>query len=438
MGAPLHIVSLADRGVTGTALARRNVIELGRRLRRPIGFEHICLPPSPVLLSDLLFVERFGATLPAETLAAVRDAHERLRAASVIIVDDIAEMAIPGGQAYAALSHDLVRNPLADLITVRRQRYPALHHLLPVTFVAGCDLPLAGRTESIAAVAALLGKPIFRVATIGAFAEHTAGWDYRSVATAAGACGGRAVIDQAHFLAALEAWIVAQGDTVSPSPRAHAVPFDVSDLGHYCSHFIRRGAVDAMIDRYASFCLAGQLSSAPYVAQAIERAGKSYVRAPHYAPGQIEAAGPADYEVIVSLGPQGEHPTARPVVAIDSCGMLPNPADDISYGAHTHEMPESARDWHCPFAFARDTDRAAHEALAEATQADKQQVKEQRRARRAAANQRRAGKARRERPIDPDRAAVIAARDERRAARDRHIAAREAALARRKAGRPPV
>ncbi|MCR0980614.1 hypothetical protein [Roseomonas populi] len=78
---------------------------------RPGVLEHICLPPSPVLLSDLLFLDRLGGQVAKDALRAVRRAASILRGASFLLIDDIAEFHIAASQVYAALSHDLRRNP---------------------------------------------------------------------------------------------------------------------------------------------------------------------------------------------------------------------------------------------------------------------------------------------------------------------------------------
>src|SRR6202008_3886133 len=139
----------------------------------PVTFEHLCLPPSPIILSDLIFHDWFQPRAESGNFSAVDRALETLKTASVIIVDDAAEMLVGGGQAYGALSHGFERDPNCDLIGFRWPRYAQYHEHLPLTFVAGVDLAFGDRTKVLDMLSAYLKTPIFRISLVAGFEPFT-------------------------------------------------------------------------------------------------------------------------------------------------------------------------------------------------------------------------------------------------------------------------
>jgi hypothetical protein len=87
----IHIVSLADAGSL-RHLQPEHVERLSRLLGAPVVIEHLCLPPSPILLSDLVFQEWFLPRVDRADYAAVERQLNKLRRASLILVDDVAEI----------------------------------------------------------------------------------------------------------------------------------------------------------------------------------------------------------------------------------------------------------------------------------------------------------------------------------------------------------
>ena len=358
----LRIVSLADLR-TVARLSERHLDALERRLGCPVSFEHVCLPPSPVLLSDLVFDAYFSPRLEPAAMAAVRAAFARLRGASVILMDDGAELRLPPNQAYAPLSHSLARDPNADLIAVRWQGYARQHHRLPAGFASGRDMALEDRAATIPLLAALLAKPVFRIAAHPGLAAYTADWEYQARPGTPDAPLAPGIVDPGRLAEALGCWLEAL-----PTPPARvALPrgarLDMADLGHFCSHFTNRAAIDTLLAAYASFCIAGQDSSVPYIREALGRAGKPYVCVPSYAPEMLRTVDLA-YECLLVCGAWGELPAGVPGGAImftsNSLATTFNIADPklagLVFKRNSAADPASGTDWFYPARLHRDWD----------------------------------------------------------------------------------
>jgi acyl-CoA synthetase (AMP-forming)/AMP-acid ligase II len=310
----LRIVSLADRH-TLTKLTEKHLDQLSRRLGCPVSLEHVCLPPSPVILSDLVFADYFAPRLEPGALSSVQACLAKLRGASVIVTDDAAEMRLPPNQAYGVLSHNLERDPRSDLITVRWQHYARQHHLLPTTFVAGRDLPLEERTATLDRLAAYLRKPLFRIASFSGLESLTRGWEFRSFPDSDEPPLAEGLVRPDRMLEALADWIDALPEPPARVTLPRAGRLDMNDLGHFCSHFAYQPHIDKLLDAYGSFCIAGQESSIPYIRRVLSEAGKPFVCVPSYAP-EILATVELDYECLLICGAWGNFPLTKPTGAI--------------------------------------------------------------------------------------------------------------------------
>jgi hypothetical protein len=354
----LRIVSLADRQ-TISRLKDRHLDALAARLGCPVTLEHVCLPPSPVILSDLIFADYFAPRLEPGSLATVQAALDKLRHASLILVDDGAELRLPPNQAYGVLSHSLERDPRADLITVRWQGYARQHHTLPLTYVSGRDLPLDERRASLDRLAAYLGRKIFRIASYPGLAPFTEGWDFRSFPNTDNPPFAEGQIRPTRLLAAIADWAETERPPrvpLQPGPRLNML-----DLGHFCSHFADRKSIDTLLAAYDSFCIAGQESSIPYIRRALAAAGKRHVTVPSYAP-EILATIDQPYDCLLICGAWGDYPIKSPAAAIMFIAQSPartlNIADprlsNLIFKRSATYDPPSATDWFAPFRLHRD------------------------------------------------------------------------------------
>ena len=98
--------------------------DLEQLLGCPVRFEHVCAPPVPALLSDLIFVEYFLPGRDGPDFAGVVSLLAKIRSASVLLFDDIAELGFGTG-IFPVLSHQFERDPAADLLCYRWQSTPA-------------------------------------------------------------------------------------------------------------------------------------------------------------------------------------------------------------------------------------------------------------------------------------------------------------------------
>ncbi len=355
----LRIVSLADRH-TINLIAEHHLDTLGARLGCRVTLEHVCLPPSPVLLSDLIFADYFAPRLDPAATVAVQSALVRLRGASVILTDDVAELRIPPNQAYGVLSHNLERDPRSDLIAVRWQSYPRLHHMLPTSFVSGRDMPLDDRALTLRQLAAYLGKPVFRIATFPGLSTYTAEWEYRALPGTAERPVQPGLVEPGRMLAALAGWM----ETLPQPPERFALTagpaLEMNDLGHFCSHFAHQAHVDRILAAHERFCLAGQDSSLAYVDRVLAAAGKSFVRVPSYAPEILSSAD--SFDCLLLCGAWGEAPAGVKAASLmfpfhgaPSTFNIDDPEQTaLVFKRNSRHDPPSGTDWFHSFTLRRD------------------------------------------------------------------------------------
>jgi len=387
----IRIVSLADRASFGR-LTETDIDRLSRKLGAPVTFEHICLPPSPVILSDLIFHDYFQGRSPDGNFAAVDRAFATLKSASAIIVDDVAEMLIGGAQVYGALSHNLERNSNCDLISFRWQRYAQFHDTLPLTFVAGTDMAFADRTKALDMLGAYLKKPIFKMALVHGFEEFTEGWDYQPEVGQGGKSARR--IDPRHFISVFVPWARRRAGPLQTFLASGIEKLRLNDLAHFCAHLVSKEAADKVIAKFDRFCIVGQRSSVPYLRKEMERQGKSYIYAASYAP-EILGSLPQEYDCVVICGAQGDFAVEGPAVAlmratrIERIMSIDDPAlEKMPFNPPFHAYPDSGTDWFYPFDLAREVNsrqlmsvRSLHKNAKREAAGNLAQLKRERRAR---------------------------------------------------------
>ncbi|HWY15763.1 MAG TPA: AMP-binding protein [Rhizomicrobium sp.] len=358
----IHIVSLADRRVMQD-LSESHIEKLSTCLGVPVSLTHVCLPPSPIILSDLIFHDYFEPRLPPDAFIGIDRAFAKLRQASMIIVDDRAEMFFPPRQVYGVLSHNLERDEQADLVSVRWQRYAQFHDRLPLTVVSGADLSLEDRTNVLDMLSMYLGIPIFRIAEIQGYDRFTREWDHRPLTAATAGLGGHSPADPDILISALGRWLENLGDKVKPVRTSANIKLETSDLGHYCSAYIKKDKVDRLLAKYESFCIAGQSSSIPYIRRELDRQRKAYYCVQSYAP-DILAKLAGSFDCLLICGAMGKFPVSGPAAAIMSRGhgwQTQNIDDPELSGCQFTEdsYPATREDWFYPFQ--KDRIRSANE-----------------------------------------------------------------------------
>jgi acyl-CoA synthetase (AMP-forming)/AMP-acid ligase II len=356
----VRIVSLADLQ-TLNGLEQQHLESLSETLGCPVVLEHVCLPPSPIILSDFIFHDYFQPRLDQEAFSAVDRILAKLRSASLLLMDDVADMWVPPSQDYGVLSHGLERSPLADLLSVRWQRYALRHHQLPLTVVSGSDLPLEFRSRTQDLLSTYLKKPIFRIATSSSFGDFTRDWEYRPLIGPTGTLKRSGKLDWGDLLKNLATWIAALPDPPARYAGDRSSKIRIDDLGHFCSGIASQQHVDRILEKYNSFYLAGQRSSTPYIWKRLIEMGKPFRHIPSFSPRILEKV-PEKYECLLICGAQGAHwidnlPTAAimragvragehhvRVVHIDDPELTERP-----FWVQQRERPNSGEDWFYPF-----------------------------------------------------------------------------------------
>jgi acyl-CoA synthetase (AMP-forming)/AMP-acid ligase II len=310
----LRIVSLADRRIL-KHLKEDHIRQLTSLVDSPVHFEHTCLPPSPILLSDLIFLDYFLPRLDhQEDFSAMLQVREKLRSASLLLVDDAAELHFSIRQFYPVLSHRFVRSADADLLAFRWQSYTRNHDKLPITVVAGEDLDLADRDKSLNLLSSYLGIPIVRIATVSSLEPYTKGWEYPSRQSLSGGPGLRP-IDPVAFVKFLSTWVAEHSPKSSQLPANTDFALSLDDLPHFCSHFVDQEALDIVLDSYQRFCIAGSRASVAYIRRKLdEDPDKSYCHITTPSRTAIEAASPHD--CVLVCGPTIEIDHSGPVACV--------------------------------------------------------------------------------------------------------------------------
>ena len=316
-GDRLAIVSMADgRSVAGLTAVHLARLEAAAGL--PVVWENLCLPPTPVVLSDVVFFDHFLPRDPSPKFDAVIPALRALRSASMIIIDDIAELLF-GQFAYPVLSHRFERSAAADLLVWRWQRYTERHHELPIG-VLNLWQTQHVRNQFIERLGRYLGIPVFRIATLRSFEKYTADWEFVSRSNADWTM--ELTVDMEALVSCLAEFIARERRHMRLRPGSDGeIPLS-PDLPHFCSMYADRAKIDAVLAQHDRFCVIGTDSSIPYVVRRIEALGKRWVRT-----NNLNLAGQgitdADFDCVLQTGSWGRPETNRPIYQLFTAGWNP-------------------------------------------------------------------------------------------------------------------
>jgi len=318
-GDRLAIASMADgrlvAGLTATHLAR-----LEAAAGSPVVWENLCLPPTPAVLSDLVFFDHFLPRDPSPKFDAVIPALRALRSASMIIIDDVAEFLF-GQFAYPILSHRFERSAAADLLVWRWQRYTERHHELPIGVLNLWQTERV-RNQFIERLGRYLGVPVFRIATLRSFEEYTAAWEFVSRSNADWTM--ELAVDIEALISCLAEFIARERRRMPLRPGSECENRLPSDLPHFCSMYADRAKIDAVLAQHDRFCVIGTDSSVPYVIRKIDSLGKQWLRT-----NNLNLAGQGivdtDFDCVLQTGSWGRPETSLPVYQLFTAGW--NPAE---------------------------------------------------------------------------------------------------------------
>ena len=305
----ISIIWLADAKLT-RSWTDQHLARLSAAVGRPVSFEYLCLPPVPVVLSDLVFHDYF---LPRERdqekYAEIKYVLGKLKNASIVIVDDVAEMLFGEGY-FPFLNHQFRRSPQADRLIYRFQKYTRNHHELPVG-VANLHNTRGIRDEYIDRLSDYLGVPVFRIATLESCSDLTKNWDYVEW------CNSDWTMeldsDSDAMVEALAAFMRRRkGELPVRTGEIRRILRHVAHT-HFCSMVADKSKIDELISRYDSFCIYGPRASLPYFRKCLEAEGKSYVIADR---SSELSAFKGQFDCVVQTGTTGRPRTAKPVFQI--------------------------------------------------------------------------------------------------------------------------
>jgi acyl-CoA synthetase (AMP-forming)/AMP-acid ligase II len=313
----IAIVSIAD-GRTISGITKEHLERLSLAVGAPVTLEHVCLPPTPVILSDLVFFDYFLAREWSDLYRPVVDALSKLRGASMLLVDDIAELLF-GQFAYPVLNRRFERSPAADLLVWRWQKYTQHHDQLPIS-VVNLWQTQPFRNEFICRLGQYLGIPIFRIATLHSYAEHTAAWDFVERTNADWTT--QLEVNTERLIASLASYLHENGDRLPRrTGRVNPLPM-VQDAPHFCSMYIDRHKVESVLARFDRFCLVGPKSTGTFVRRRLRELGK-----PFFETSNLNLRGQGysddDFDCVLQVGSWGRVETSKPIFQLFSAGWDP-------------------------------------------------------------------------------------------------------------------
>lgn len=317
-GPVLKVVSLFD-GDYLLNLMPSVFAELGRELGVSIHYEHVCCPPAPILLSDLIFEEQFAGRDPREGVYdSLSGALRSIRNADLIIVDDLVQMGWPAinDTHYPRISRRFEADPRSDALAVRWARYSEGNDMIATELVASEEITATQASQGLDDLESYLGVPIVRVALTAQFGDQTQGWPVRQLrdCVALLARAGDPDVDFADLRRQLLAALLSACAKLKPNEGEAGHKWHVSDQNHWCSWLINRDFVDFVLDRHDSFLVLGKKASVPYLSNEAARRGKILTyRSDLICP-------PGDYACVLQTGSWGLPVTEKPIFPLMMAG----------------------------------------------------------------------------------------------------------------------
>jgi acyl-CoA synthetase (AMP-forming)/AMP-acid ligase II len=273
---------------------------IARAIGCPVHFEHLCVPPVPILFSDLVFLDYFLPRNPDPAYGAVASILQKIKNASLILIDDEDCLRLPEFSAYPVLDHRFTIHPDAELLGHRLQRYTQDHHLLPRRVVLGRDITPDLINSTLKNLQQYLAIPVFKMAFHAPFQAFTNDWDF-CAHTQIGRDIDRTQDTKwlSHFREGLLQFIRRHDREFPKRPGDGRNRFTMVDTPHFCSILMNRMAVDFVTRIYNSFCIVGLPSSVPYLQKRLDQLAKPYFFSSRIVPAR------EDYECLILTGGVG-------------------------------------------------------------------------------------------------------------------------------------
>jgi hypothetical protein len=270
----------------------------------PVHFEHICVPPIPILLCDLFFHDYFLPKNPAPAYGVFSSILQKIKNASLILVDDEDNLRLPPFCAYPILDFQFAMHPDAELLGHRMQRYTQNHHLLPRSVVLGREITPEKINPALNNLERYLGVPVLRMAFHEQFRAYTEKWhfcEYRQFVSDADKLKNPLWVER--FEQVLADFIRNGNFRKRSGEPKNYFTFDTAP--HFCSFLMNRLAVDFVTQQYDSFCILGPPSSLPYLQRRLDELGKAYFFSSQLFPAR------EDYDCLIITGGTGRMPNTK-------------------------------------------------------------------------------------------------------------------------------
>ena len=317
------IVALTEGSIVET-ITDADLGALSSRIGCKVVLEHVCAPPSPVLLSDLIFHDYFMAREWPEQKDAYAALHAilmKVKRAALILVDDNIEFYRSRSFHHVVLDHQFHRDARSGQMAWRYQRYTSQHHRLPIRVVHPSELPHPN--VALSRLQAYLGVPVVRMAFGPNFRGETADWEFRPLNQPLPHTGPW-TYDRTVLLDLIAQSLEKQGERVARQ-YVPQLPKNIAldNMAHFCADLMDREKLSSIIDRHQRFCLVGPVSSVVFLEEEIKRRGKICFRCLHDwglmppdTPGQ-------EYDCIVQVGCWGKPAIDVPIYQVFWSGWRP-------------------------------------------------------------------------------------------------------------------
>jgi acyl-CoA synthetase (AMP-forming)/AMP-acid ligase II len=341
----IRIVSTADRSLI-LKFTEDDLKPIEDAFGCKVTLEHVCLPPAPILLSDLIFHEWFQPRASDQApYAEIDSAMDRLRNASLILADDVSQLNFLNRSTYPVLSHLMERHADADLLSYRWQNYTKQHHLLPLSFISGREMPPDSVSKALLQLSRYLGTPILRVLTAPPLDEYCKDWECKVPR------GIPTMPRRNKFIIPVLIDFLRRQPELRKVKLRPGPPIMINDLAHFCSAMANRKTVDKVVDAFDSFYVGGQPSSLPYLRRKLDEVGKPYVLVPSLTAEFLDQL-PQKCACLIACGSWGAPPEDLPVVSFQHIGQgwvvknLGPAAKSLGNVTDLNDYPASPRDWY--------------------------------------------------------------------------------------------
>lgn len=337
----IKIISLMSYDVSGK-FTTEDLARFSEVLGKPVAFEHLSLPPSPVLLEDLIFCDYFLCRDYREDYADYYECIRKVKEASLILTDDDREHYIAEIGAFPIMSRKFQRNELADLLAFRHQKYARRHHLLPVGDVLlGKELPVERREIFLKLFKEYTDIPVFCAAFFSEVSQHTLEWDYKDIKKKAGV--KKYEYDHGSLVDAVCQFIRSKiKDIKSKTEKISSEGPFYRDSAHFCSFLANPLTVKKFVETFDNFIIHGFPNSIPYLEKQLIEKGKKFEYRPVLRPTEkIEGWINDGKTCIFQTGPSTLPESELPIIAfISSVGVntdIYNPPENLEF----------YHDWNC-------------------------------------------------------------------------------------------